>query len=106
MGIVLLQMLLGLNVTERFSDVHSAIFSCMPFFWWTYLSAFSDFPFSVASISPSLSRTAREMIEPPKRNHITCLSLRADLSVASQHADTAKSAPIAINGEYIQGISG
>ncbi|KAF8345771.1 kinase-like domain-containing protein [Amanita rubescens] len=71
-GIVLLQMLLGLDVTERFSDVQSALM--------------------FSSISPSLAQTARNMIEPPKKNDITCLTLLADLAAASRH----NSAPIAI----------
>ncbi|KAF8625130.1 hypothetical protein AX15_005537 [Amanita polypyramis BW_CC] len=73
-GIVLLQMMLGLDVTERFSDARSALVS--------------------SSISSSLAQTALDMIEPPKRSHITCLTLLADLAEASRHMQ--KSAPIAI----------
>lgn len=75
-GIVLLQMLLGLDVTERFSDIYSALLS--------------------SSISPSLAQIARNMTEPAKRNHITCLTLLADLAETPRHMRTAKSMPIAI----------
>ncbi|KIL60768.1 hypothetical protein M378DRAFT_906708 [Amanita muscaria Koide BX008] len=74
-GIVVLQMLLGLDVTERFSDAQAAIHS--------------------SSISPLLARIALDMIEPPKRAHVTCLTILADL--AEQHAHGVKTAPIAIS---------
>ena len=45
------------------------------------------------------------MIEPPKKNHITCLTLLADLAETSRHVRrTAKrSAPIAIMGARFVG---
>ncbi|TFK38831.1 hypothetical protein BDQ12DRAFT_605427 [Crucibulum laeve] len=64
-GIVLLQMLIGLDVTERYSDVHSVIEN--------------------SSISPVLARQAINMLLPPKKNHVTCLTLLADLAEASFH---------------------
>ena len=40
------------------------------------------------------------MIEPPKKNHITCLTLLADLAETSRHVrrTARRSAPIAIMG--------
>ncbi|KAK0199520.1 kinase-like domain-containing protein [Desarmillaria ectypa] len=64
-GVVLLQMLLGLDVTERFADVHTALQS--------------------STIPPSLQRHAMNMLIPPKKSHITCLTLLADLAESSLH---------------------
>ncbi|KAF8639379.1 hypothetical protein AX17_001535 [Amanita inopinata Kibby_2008] len=75
-GILLLQMLLGLDVTERFSDVHEALLS--------------------SPVSSTLAQHALNMIEPPKKNNITCLTLLADLAEGSRHSQL-KSAPIAIS---------
>ncbi|PFH46932.1 hypothetical protein AMATHDRAFT_7250 [Amanita thiersii Skay4041] len=75
-GIVLLQMLLGLDVTSRYTDVHDAL--------------------RYATISSTtLSRQVLMMLDPPKKNHITCLTLLADLAEASRHTST-KTVPIAI----------
>ena len=42
------------------------------------------------------------MIEPPKKNHITCLTLLADLAETSRHVrrTARRSAPIAIMGAH------
>ena len=58
-----------------------------------------------AAISPSLAHTARNMIEPPKKNHITCLTLLADLAETSRHVRRAakRSAAIAIMGARLVG---
>ncbi|KAK0506828.1 kinase-like domain-containing protein, partial [Armillaria luteobubalina] len=64
-GIVLLQMLLGLDVTERFSDVHTALRS--------------------STIPPALQKHAMNMLVPPKKSHITCLTLLANLAETSLH---------------------
>ncbi|KAG6906507.1 hypothetical protein DXG01_013561 [Tephrocybe rancida] len=60
-GIVLLQMLLGLDVTDRFANVHEALQSSL--------------------ISSSLARHATNMILPSK--HTSCLNLLGDLSESS-----------------------
>ncbi|TFK23737.1 other/PEK/GCN2 protein kinase [Coprinopsis marcescibilis] len=59
-GIVLMQMLLGLDVTERFSDVQEAIHS--------------------SSISTALSRQATNMLSPTKKYNISCMSLLSELA--------------------------
>ncbi|KAJ7668466.1 kinase-like domain-containing protein [Mycena polygramma] len=61
-GIVLMQMLLGLDVTEKFSDAYAAIHS--------------------AAMSPNIQGHALSMLFPPKKNHLSCLSLLADLAEA------------------------
>ncbi|KAJ6593628.1 kinase-like domain-containing protein [Mycena capillaripes] len=61
-GIVLMQMLLGLDVTERYPDAYAAI--------------------SASSMSPNLQRHAMNMLFPSKKNHLSCLSLLADLAEA------------------------
>ncbi|KAF9267032.1 hypothetical protein L218DRAFT_920740 [Marasmius fiardii PR-910] len=64
-GIVFLQMLLGLDVVHRFSDAHTAITS--------------------ATISSALQRHALSMLRPNKKNHVTCLSLLAELASTTVH---------------------
>ncbi|KAG7440064.1 Serine/threonine-protein kinase [Guyanagaster necrorhizus] len=64
-GVVLLQMLLGLDVTERFADVHTALRS--------------------SAIPPAFQSHAMNMLVPPKKSHINCLTLLADLAESSLH---------------------
>uniref|UniRef100_A0A0W0FQ29 non-specific serine/threonine protein kinase n=1 Tax=Moniliophthora roreri TaxID=221103 RepID=A0A0W0FQ29_MONRR len=64
-GIIFLQMLLGLDIVQRYSDVHAALAS--------------------SSISPSLQRHALSMLQPNKRSHVDCLTLLADLSSTAIH---------------------
>ncbi|KAJ4467716.1 kinase-like domain-containing protein [Lentinula edodes] len=59
-GIVFMQMLLGLDVIRRFSDAHTAM--------------------KLSLISAKLQALALNMLFPPKKNHISCLSLLADLA--------------------------
>ncbi|KAJ3727200.1 kinase-like domain-containing protein [Lentinula guzmanii] len=59
-GIVFMQMLLGLDVIRRFSDVHTALKHSL--------------------ISPRLQTLALNMLFPPKKNHVSCLTLLADLA--------------------------
>lgn len=70
-GIVLLQMLMGLDVTERFSDAQEAIHA--------------------SSISPALARQATNMLLQAKKNNVTCMSLLSDLAEdrASQQTNSA-----------------
>ncbi|KAK2467467.1 hypothetical protein APHAL10511_000322 [Amanita phalloides] len=77
-GIVLMQMVMGLDVTERFEEVVSALVA--------------------SSISTPLAQMARTMIEPPKKSHVTCLTLLAELADMSQTAvlRDVRTAPIAI----------
>ncbi|SJL11916.1 uncharacterized protein ARMOST_15330 [Armillaria ostoyae] len=64
-GVVLLQMLLGLDVTERFSDVHTALRS--------------------STMPPALQQHAMNMLVPPKKSHTTCLTLLAGFAETSLH---------------------
>ncbi|KAF5357565.1 hypothetical protein D9757_013020 [Collybiopsis confluens] len=59
-GIVFLQMLLGLDVLRKFSDAHTALKHSL--------------------ISPSLQAHALNMLFPPKKQHVSCLSLLDDLA--------------------------
>ncbi|KAJ6497813.1 kinase-like domain-containing protein [Mycena sanguinolenta] len=59
-GIVLMQMLIGLDVTERYPDAYAAIHE--------------------SSMSPNLQQHALSMLFPSKKNHLSCLSLLADLA--------------------------
>ncbi|KAF8959858.1 kinase-like domain-containing protein [Flammula alnicola] len=59
-GIVLMQMLMGLNVLERFPDPASAI--------------------KTSAISPLMARQVLLMLEPPKKGTISCDSLLSDLN--------------------------
>lgn len=62
-GIVLLQMLLGLDVTDKYSNIHEAL---------------------QASLVPrSLARHAMNMILPSKKTHSSCLSLLGELAETS-----------------------
>ncbi|KAJ7432513.1 kinase-like domain-containing protein [Mycena galericulata] len=61
-GVVLMQMLLGLDVTERYPDAYAAI--------------------RASSMSPNLQRHVLSMLFPSKKNHVSCLSLLADLAEA------------------------
>ncbi|KAJ7702683.1 kinase-like domain-containing protein [Mycena rosella] len=61
-GIVLMQMLLGLDVTERYPDAYAAI--------------------RASRMSPNLQRHALGMLFPSKKAHLSCLSLLADFAEA------------------------
>ncbi|KAG5641706.1 hypothetical protein DXG03_004410 [Asterophora parasitica] len=62
-GIVFLQMLLGLDVTEKYSNIHEAL--------------------QASCISSSLARQATNMILPSKKTHGSCLSLLGELAETS-----------------------
>ncbi|KAF8170288.1 kinase-like domain-containing protein [Mycena galopus ATCC 62051] len=59
-GIVLMQMLVGLDVTERYPDAYAAMHE--------------------SKMSPTLQQHALSMLFPSKKNHLSCLSLLADLA--------------------------
>ncbi|KAK7057453.1 kinase-like domain-containing protein [Favolaschia claudopus] len=59
-GIVMMQMLLGLDVTERYPDLYAAMRD--------------------STMSPNLQRHALSMLFPSKKNQVSCLSLLADLA--------------------------
>ncbi|KAG6856809.1 hypothetical protein H0H87_000506 [Tephrocybe sp. NHM501043] len=59
-GIVLLQMLLGMDVTEKYANIHEAL--------------------QASLVSSSLARHATNMVLPSKKTHASCLSLLGDLA--------------------------
>ncbi|KAJ6576175.1 hypothetical protein DFH09DRAFT_1454036, partial [Mycena vulgaris] len=73
-GLVLMQMLLGLDVTERYPDAYAAI--------------------RASSMSPNLQRHALGMLFPSKKNHLSCLSLLADLAEAPLSTAVAIKSPL------------
>ncbi|KAF9065023.1 kinase-like domain-containing protein [Rhodocollybia butyracea] len=75
-GIVFLQMLMGLDVVRRFTDVHSALKHSL--------------------ISPTLQSNALKMLDPPKKNHVSCSTLLADL--AENLSDNIRSPIVPISG--------
>ncbi|KAJ6607583.1 kinase-like domain-containing protein [Mycena sp. CBHHK59/15] len=62
-GIVVMQMLLGIDVTQRYSDPYAAAHA--------------------SSASSTLQRHALTMLFPAKKNHVSCLTLLADLAETS-----------------------
>ncbi|KAH9487410.1 eIF-2-alpha kinase GCN2 [Psilocybe cubensis] len=75
-GIVFMQMLLGLDVCERYSEPGSAIHS--------------------SSISPTLARQIMLMLEPPKKGSVTCASLLTDLNGVAQSPVTNPRTPLTL----------
>ncbi|KAF8655998.1 hypothetical protein AX16_002818 [Volvariella volvacea WC 439] len=65
-GIVLMQMLLGLYVTQNYSDIHSALQALQ-----------------AASISAPLQKHAANMLLQTNKKNLSCLTLLADLAEAS-----------------------
>ncbi|KAJ7101250.1 kinase-like domain-containing protein [Mycena belliarum] len=61
-GLVLMQMLLGLDVTARYPDAYAAM--------------------RASDVSPNLQRHALSMLFPTKKHGLSCLSLLADLAEA------------------------
>jgi translation initiation factor 2-alpha kinase 4 len=76
-GIVLLKMLLGLDVVDRFMDPITAIHSCecLSAWWFKTGSSLSAFP---ASVSPFLARHAIVMIQATKKS--TVMNLLSDFT--------------------------
>lgn len=74
-GVIYLQMLLGLDVVDRFADVRAAL--------------------QHSSISSTSQHHALNMLSPRKNNHVSCLSLLTELSETSLHGKR-RSASIAI----------
>ena len=75
-GIVLLQMLLGRDIMERYDDPQAAIRMCK----WSAegLHGF-DLKSGLASVSTFLSTKAAAMLSPAKKGSVTCQSLLLDL---------------------------
>ncbi|EGN94241.1 hypothetical protein SERLA73DRAFT_126224 [Serpula lacrymans var. lacrymans S7.3] len=69
-GIVLLQMLMGRDVTRQYSDPQAAL--------------------QRSPISPGLQQYAMSMLVPSKKNHVSCLSLLADLAAMSFHSTATR----------------
>ncbi|PPQ98103.1 hypothetical protein CVT26_003273 [Gymnopilus dilepis] len=81
-AIVLLQMLLGLDVCERYADPGGAI--------------------SDSSISLNLGRQIMTMLEPPKKHPVTCASLLTDLNGVVHSPVTSRSVSFANGGSEIR----
>ena len=81
-GIVLLQMLMGLDVMERFPDAQTAIHACRFFylFWSCHSVHLLIVSICSASISALLARQALNMLQPYRKNHVTCMSLLSELA--------------------------
>ncbi|KAI0954220.1 hypothetical protein AcV7_007513 [Taiwanofungus camphoratus] len=77
-GIILLQMLMGRNVMERFPDVHSALRN--------------------SSISPILQQQAVNMLLPNKKHPISCLTILAGLMKRQLEAANPRTPVIPISG--------
>ena len=74
-GIVLLQMLLGHDVMERFNDPQSALHAGK-----TSVCAFrTQLNCRLAALSPFLSTKAAAMLSPAKRSGVSCQTLLLDL---------------------------
>ncbi|KAJ7220218.1 kinase-like domain-containing protein [Mycena pura] len=73
-GIVLMQMFLGLDVTERYPDAYSAM--------------------RASNMSSNLQQHALNMLFPSKKNHLSCLSLLADLASAPLSTAVAPQSPM------------
>lgn len=85
-GIVLLKMLLGLDVVDRFPDPISAIHSCKYLSAPRFKARLSSFTLA-ASISPFLARQAIVMIQATKK--LTAMNLLSDFT------DGVHSSPVA-----------
>ena len=95
-GIVLLQMLLGLDVTEKYSDIHMALESCassLPLPLILKLTWCLIFYSHLAQIPAALAQHALNMILPSKKNHASCLTLLADLAQTAGRAAVGPQAP-------------
>ena len=80
-GIVLLQMLMGLDVMERFPDTQTAVHACQLFFafLFCFCSLINTFSFLVL-ISPLSTRQAMNMLQPYCKNQVNFLSLLSELT--------------------------
>ena len=70
---------MGLDVMERFPDVQTAIHACR-FFSSCHSVHVLNVSFCSASISPLLARQALSMLQPYRKNHVTCISLLSELT--------------------------
>ncbi|KAJ7121645.1 hypothetical protein C8R44DRAFT_622641 [Mycena epipterygia] len=73
-GIVLMQMVLGLDVTDRYPDAYAAI--------------------RASSMSSNLQQHALGMLFPSKKSHLSCLSLLADLAEAPLSTVSVTKSPV------------
>ncbi|KAF8880897.1 hypothetical protein CPB84DRAFT_1817292 [Gymnopilus junonius] len=81
-AIVLMQMLLGLDVCERYADPAGAI--------------------NASFISLNLGKQIMTMLQPPKKNSVTCASLLTDLNGVVQSPVTSRSVSFANGGAEIR----
>lgn len=89
-GVILLQMLLGLEVAHRFPDVQAALHSCT-FFVIRLVRRTTNDRRNSASISSTLQQYAMNMLVPGKK-HTSCMTLLSDLAETSFRTATKSSA--------------
>lgn len=101
-GVILLQMLLGLNVVDRFPDFHLAFKNCeyQPFTrGWSCLSSIFFLHFFLpASISHVMQQHALAMLAPAKKN-VSPHSLLASMAGLA-FGNAIRSPTIAISGAW------
>ena len=73
-------MLMGLDVMERFPDAQTAIHACQFFSLSCHSVHLLNVSICSASISALLARLALNMLQPYRKNHVTCISLLSELS--------------------------
>jgi translation initiation factor 2-alpha kinase 4 len=99
-GIVLLQMLMGLGVTERFSNVHTARQFCKNMQLHLFPITTPDAAcLSTAPVSPALSRHAITMLAPSKKSHVSCLTLLGDLAETSLQVTATRTPAIPMSAD-------
>ena len=93
-GVVLMQMLFGLNVAERFPDPASAIRSCKLDLCERKLGDCMLIYFPAANISSALANHVLLMLEPPKKVVTSCESLLADPMLQLPASHSPSSSPV------------
>lgn len=94
-GIVLLQMLMGLDVTERFPDFYTALRNCQSLFFSGCRNKVADFV--IATISQTMQQHALAMLAPTKKN-VSPHSLLAGMAGVVIGNGLRSSGAIVING--------
>ena len=94
-----MQMMLGLNVTDRFPVVHDAVMVC------TYIGGLAH-AFATHSLCPVsssfLQQFASQMLLQSKKSHISCLSLLGEISghlKQQTNGSDVKTPPIPFQGQ-------
>lgn len=104
-GVILLQMLMGSDVMERFPDVHTALRNCTRSTALCEPSAVQRY-LPIASISPHLQQQAVDMLTQSKKHPVSSGSLLANMQGRPVSPVTVRSAAIPIPGTSTLGVSG